>query len=184
MKNLAGDKDADKFVREELWLAGIPMENEVSKGEVPYNTIGKINGWTFRRAWYYWIVSIPDGEKGLPLDIAMELHLRKNPTDDSEIMGNSIRSGGHCGCPSPKEYGAQPIYDEELNNKLMALGYKMKKTKIGDKEIEYIPITVGEISELCNEGKLTVERYVNSYHVDNQIGLNMLAEVLKKYYHL
>ena len=145
MKNLAGDKDADKYVREELRLAGIPMENEVSKGEVPYNTIGKINGWTFRRAWYYWMVSIPDSEKGLPLDIAMELHLRKNPTDDNEIMGNSIRVGGHCGCPSPVEYGAYPFYDEE--------------------------------------GKPTVERYVRSYHVDDQISLNILAEVLKKYYH-
>jgi len=146
MKNLAGDKDADKIVREELWLADIPMEKEISKGEVPYNTIGKIANWTFRRAWYYWIVNIPDGEKGLPLAIAMELHLRKNPTDGNKIMGNSIRCGGHAGAPSPIEYGSYPFYDEK--------------------------------------GEPTIERYVSSYHVDDQIGLNMLADVLKKYYHL
>ena len=115
MKNLAGDNDADKFVREELFLAGIPMEYEQSKGEVPYKTIGRIGAWTFHRAWYYWIASVPEKTKGLPLAVALEMHNRVHPTDDKQIMGNLIRSGGHCGCPSPDEYGAQPFYGNFSN---------------------------------------------------------------------
>jgi hypothetical protein len=178
MKNLAGNKDADKIVREELYLAGIPMENEDSKGEVPYKTIGRIGSWTFHRAWTYWIASVPDKVKGLPLSIALEMHNRKHPTDDNQIMGSLIRSGGHCGCPSPDDYGAQPVYDDELDEQLIKLGYKKEYCEFLKKS--YIHINVGEVSRLCNEGKLTVGRYVDCYHIDDQIGLNVFAEVLKK----
>jgi hypothetical protein len=34
------------------------------------------------------------------------------------------------------------------------------------------------MSELCNEGKLTVERYVDSYHIDDQIGLNEFVSAI------
>jgi len=181
MKNLAGDNDANRLVREELFLAGIPMEYEQSKGEVPYKTIGRIGSWTFHRAWYYWIVSVSKDEKGLPLDIAMEMHLRKHPTDDKRIMGESIRSGGHASSPSPDEYGAQPFYDEDLNDRLKEIGEYKEVIFNGT---TYPDITVGKISQLCNEGKLKVKRYVNCYHVDDQIGLNVLANVLKKFYHI
>lgn len=177
MKNLAGDKNADLQVREELYLAGIPMEEEISEGEVPYKTIGRIGKWTFRRAWYYWIVSTKERKDGIPLEVAMELHNRKNPIDDTQIMGTSIRCGGHCGCPAPNEYGADPLYDEEFYSQLRELGYKEQYSDILKKS--YIPITVGEVSELCNQGKLKVNQYVSSYHVDDQIGLNLLAETLK-----
>lgn len=141
MKNLAGDKNADDLVKEELYIAGIPTINCEGNGEVFYKHIGRIGNWTFKRAWSYWIASVPDGEKGLPLKIAMDLYNLKHPTNDNEIMGNIIRTGGHCGCPSPDEFGAEPIHD--------------------------------------NEGKLTVERYVDCYHIDNLIGLKILAEVIK-----
>lgn len=177
MKNLAGDKNADLLVREELYLAGIPMENEKSNGEVLFNTIGRIGKWTFRRAWYYWIVCTEKTEDGLPLSVAMELHYRKNPIDDTMIMGTSIRSGGHCECPAPDEYGSKPVYDEAFNTKLKELGYKEQYSNI--LKSNYIPISVGEVSELCNQGKLKVNRYVNIYHIDDQIGLNIFVETLK-----
>lgn len=176
MKNLAGVKDADNYIREELYLAGIPTVNKISEGEVPFTIIGKIGDWTFRRAWYYWVVSAD--ELGLPLNTALELHNMKHPNPSVKIMGNVVRSGGHCGCPSPDEYGAQPHYDEKLEEQLLTLGYKKEYFELIKKE--YIPITVGEISKLCNEGKLTVERYVDCYHVDDQIGLNEIAKIIKQ----
>jgi len=178
MKNLAGDKDADKQIREELYLAGIEQDYEVSKGEVPFTVIGKIGKWKFTRAWYYWVAKVENREDGLPLDNAMELHHTINPIDPETILGTSIRSGGHCGCPSPDEYGAQPVYNDELNKKLIELGYEEKEF-LGKK---YVSITVGEMSELNRKGLIDVPFYVDSYHIDDQIGLNEFAKALNKFY--
>lgn len=177
MKNLAGVETADKTVLEELYLAGIMAVEEKSQGEVPYKHIGKIGQWTFRRLWYYWSVSVEHPELGLPLDKALELHNKKHPTEN-HILGREIRSGGDCGCPSPDEYVSQPVYDETLQEKLVALGYEKKYDKF--LSMEYVPITTGEIARLCNEKKLDVERYVTLYHIDTQVGLCEFAKFLKE----
>ncbi len=178
MKNLAGNQKADETILEELYFANIPaIKVEINKGEVPYSFVGKIGKWTLKRAWYYWIASVEDDEIGLPLKIALELHNKKHPTKD-DILGNIIRCGGHAGCPSPDEYGAQPIYNDELDKQLERIGYKKQYSDILKKE--YIPITVGEVSKLCNEGKLTIERYVDCYHIDEQIGLNEFAKAINE----
>ena len=175
MENLAGNKKADEHIKEELFLAGIEMIDQKSEGEVPYTIVGRIGHWKFRRAWYYWVVTVERPEDGLPLVVAMGLHNMPHPT--KKIIGNVVRSGGHCGCPAPDEYGAQPVYNDELDEQLIKLGYKKEYFKPLDKS--FIHINVGEVSKLCNEGKLTVERYVDCYHVDDQIGLNELAKTLK-----
>lgn len=192
MKNLASRKsnhryklknkkviltDVDQTIKEELYLAGIPIINEEGKGEVPYTIIGKLGNWTFRRAWYYWIASVKNRINGLPLKIASELHEKKNPTNN-EILGHIIRSGGHGGCPHPKDYGADPLYNKELDEQLKKLGYKEEYSEILKEN--FVPISVGEVSKLCNEGKLNVERYVDCYHIDDQIGLNEFAKFLNK----
>jgi len=143
MKNLAGVKECDTTIKEELYLADIEAIPAEAKGEVPYSIEGKIGNWKLRRAWYYWVASVEILTDGLPVDDAMELHNKPNPIDSGKILGTSIRSGGHCGCPSPNEYGADPD---------------------------------------CNTGKLDVKRYVRSYHIDDQIGLNEFKKALKTYY--
>ena len=35
------------------------------------------------------------------------------------------------------------------------------------------------MSKICNEGKLDVERFVNTYHIDSQIGLTAFASFIK-----
>lgn len=183
MKNLAGVEEADKTILEELYLAGIPsVKVEKEKTEVPYSYIGKIGNWEFRRAWYYWVASVPDKQKGLPLKKALELHYKKHPTDEEQILGNLIRSGGHCGCPPPDEYGAQPIYDETFVAECKSIRAKtisLKSMGLGEDETEYPDLNYGEVSELCNEGKLKAERYVNCYHIDDQIGLNEFVKTIK-----
>lgn len=174
MKNLAGVKDCDKDIREELYLAGIEVVPLDAKGEVPFTIAGRIGNWKLTRAWYYWIVSVEIPSDGLLLEDAMKLHNKPNPVDSDRILGTSIRCGGHCGCPSPDEYGAQPVYDEALNQKLIALGYEEKT--LGS--VKYVDINVGEISKLNQEGKLDVPFYVGNYHIDDQIGLNEFAKFL------
>ncbi len=176
MKNLAGVKNADDTILEELYLAGIPaIKVNQSTSEVPYSYQGKIGKWTFTRLWYYWCASVENREDGFPLEIALELHNRKHPTN-GEILGNTIRAGGHGGGISPDDYVSQPVYNEELDSQLESIGYKKEYSDFLKKE--YIAINVGEVARLCNEGKLTVKRYVNSYHIDEQIGLNELVKTI------
>jgi len=179
MKNLAGVKEADQTIKEELYLAGIEAVPMEAKGEVPYTIEGKIGNWRLRRAWYYWIATTELRTDGLPLNHAVALHIKPNPIDFKKIMGTSIRSGGDAGCSSPEDYTSQPVYDDELDEKLMALGYKKEYSNILKKD--YIPISVGEVARLCTEGKLDVQRYVDCYHIDDQIGLNEFKKYLRDY---
>jgi hypothetical protein len=182
MKNLAGVPEADKTILEELYLAGIPaVKVQPERSEVPYTYIGKIGDWELRRAWYYWIAKVPEKVKGFPLKEALELHYKKHPTDETQIMGKLIRSGGHGGGPSPDEYGAQPIYDKAFIEECKSIGIATRSLKsmgIGEDETEYPELNYGQVSELCNEGKLKAERYVDCYHIDDQIGLNEFVKAI------
>ncbi len=90
-------------------------------GEPQSIVVGQLCGWSFRRAWYYWIAQGP----AIPFAEAMELH---------KTHGQTVRVAGHCGCPSPLEW---------------ARGVQ-------------VPIGL--------------------YHVDNQDGLNALADTIRKIY--
>ena len=91
MINLAGDKDCDKQIRRELLRAKVDIV-EVKQGntEVPYTIIGRLYGFEFRRAWYYWVAKGP-----MPLKEAKELYAEPVGRED-------IRVAGHCGCPPPE----------------------------------------------------------------------------------
>jgi len=176
MINLAGVKECDKAIREELYLAGIEVYEEKGNGEVPYTIIGKIGNWVLKRAWTYWVARVENREDGLLLEDAMKLHYRPNPIDDDDILGKVIRSGGHAGSPSPDEYGAQPVYCDELYEKLRSLG-KYNEIEIGGKT--YPQVSVGEVSLLNKKGVLDIPFYVDTYHIDDQIGLNEFVRIIK-----
>ena len=184
MKNLAGVEEADRTIMEELYLADIEIINTETPdfGEVPYTKYGRIGYWKFERAWRYWVATVEDRIQGLPLKAALELHYKPNPVNPDQTLGQVIRSGGDAGASSPDEYGAQPILNKELDKKLLELGHELKTIEIGDVKHEYVAATVGDISEHCNAGRLDVERYVTSYHIDSQVGLLEFAKFVKKFY--
>jgi len=177
MKNLAGVKQCDITIQEELYLAGIEEIKLESKGEVPFTIAGRIGYWTLERAWYYWIASVERRQDGLILKDAIKLHEKQNPIDPKRILGDSVRTDGFAGGIHPIKHGAEPVYNKTLEEKLLVLGYEKVYSKI--LKIEYVPISVGEISKLCEEGKLDVEQYVNLYHIDDQIGLNEFKRFLE-----
>ena len=101
--NRAGDHPGnDEILLEELRRAGIPtLEESCGKpqgtyadlirnqsGEVKTGIEGHLHGWTFKRAWYYWVVKGP----GLSIDDAMMLWRKR---------GKEIRANGDCACRSP-----------------------------------------------------------------------------------
>ena len=93
--NRAGNHpDNDAVLRAELEAAGIDVaEHEflrATSGEVKTAVIGTLHGWTFQRAWYYWVCKGP----GIEVAAAERLHA---------THGKTVRVEGHCGCPSPRE---------------------------------------------------------------------------------
>lgn len=114
MINLAGKTKADLQILEELSEADIQVvEGPRSRGEVPHTITGKLANWNFSRAWDYWIASASD-LKGLPLEIATELHERKYPLvgkDNYENYGEVIRVNGDAGCPHPREWARKGKID-------------------------------------------------------------------------
>ena len=182
MINLAGNKDCDKHIKEELYLAGIEEIPMKSEGEVPFTIAGILGNWTFTRAWYYWIARVEHREDGLPVKKALELNDTPNPICETDTLRYVIRAGGHAGGIDADGYVAQPVYDDALNEKLLALGYKMEKYTLGKKTWEGISINYGEVADLCKSGKLDVDRYVDCYHIDTQVGLREFAEFLNNFY--
>jgi len=78
-----------------LEAAGINVEKyeflRHRKGEVDSAIMGSLHGWTFERAWYYWVCKGP----GIEVEAAERLH---------KAIGQEVRVDGHCGCPSPREW--------------------------------------------------------------------------------
>lgn len=104
--NKAGDHtDTDDILTAELKAAGILVLSETESpisegiknilreqsGEVKTSVRGSLHGWTFERAWYYWIAKGP----GIELSEAQALQAKHSKV---------VRVAGHCGSPSPLEW--------------------------------------------------------------------------------
>jgi len=89
--NLAGRPDCDRYIREELARARIKIVDNgaPAKEEVPAQLTGRLGPFTFRRAWYYWMV---DG----PVPIKMARVLWKDPEG-----AVSVRVAGYAGGIDP-----------------------------------------------------------------------------------
>ncbi len=92
MRNLAGDERANESITDELEAAGIERVAIDRHGEVPATIGGRLGAFTFRRAWYYWMVEGP-----MPLEVARRLYA-------DPIGVADVRVAGHCGCPPPDEW--------------------------------------------------------------------------------
>jgi len=125
MINLAGDPGCDFYIKQELEEAGI----EVTEIGIPYNRevpsaiTGRLHGWSFMRAWYYWVAKA-DEATCLPFNLADELY----------ILDKTVRVAGHCAAPAPREWYKQPYH-------------------VG------VPL----------------------YHVDTQVGLNLLVQYITRH---
>ena len=154
MINLAGKKDCDETIREELRMAGIPIIelNSSMNSEVPASVIGYLNGFKFKRAWYYWMV---DGY--MPLEYARQMY------DCYKDL--NIRVAGHCGNPEPEGWCKPKGYHEKC---------KPIVDKLLDEQID-----MEECNRLCNEIRKQGEQYIDNYHIDTQEGLRAFAEIIK-----
>ena len=146
------DRNIDDRIKEELQIANIPVFRLPSymNTEVKTKYIGLLNGFTFYRAWNYWVC-----EGDMPLDIADEIYKKYKELN--------IRAGGHCGNVSPITQSYNPIYKKEMKEYL---------DKVGQKEF------IKTCDNVIHDDQ-TQPRFVEIYHIDTQLGLCKLAETIR-----
>lgn len=155
MENLAGISSCDIVIKAELENAGITVvRTEQNRGEVSYSITGEIPGeFTMFRLWTYWVI---DGY--VPLNVANILY-------STDIGKKNIQVKGDCSCPAPMQW-AKP--------KPLVLLPQLKRK---GKEL----ISQKDIREMIENGEITGDLYIDSYHIDSQEGLNLFIETLRKH---
>lgn len=168
MQNLAGNKDCDSVIESELTRCGIEIvRGERSTHEVAASITGKLGAFTFRRAWYYWVVEGP-----MPLDVALKIY--ENPVGRADI-----RTGGFAGNVSPLEYGTD-YFDADGNwlvsdpdgKEATAFAYFQERGVIS-------PETLSGTRCVPDKRVGYARAEVRSYHVDSELGLYILAEAIR-----
>lgn len=158
--------EINEQILDELKKAGIEVVTnpKVSAGEVPTNFTGKYKNFSFRRAWYYWVVEGP-----VPFATAQKMYENPNGRKD-------VRANGDCGCPSPVDVFTRM---DNKTGKIVVDNEEWEKGKHMFRELpeslkswttEYIP-------EKDSEG---YSEFITSYHIDSQEGLNMFMNILKE----
>lgn len=170
MRNLAGNEDADRFIRRELDEATVERvvhRERLSHSDVPTRISGKLGPFGFRRFWYYWSVHGP-----VPLAVAEELYA------DPEGR-KSVRVAGHCACPPPSEWathvdanGQEVVEDPDGNEEREAQAFLDAHP---DLRAVKIPRYVRSLADV------EVEAFVESFHIDSQEGLNLFVETLRRH---
>jgi hypothetical protein len=166
MQNLAGHPDSTRLAKSELEAAGIPVVTLAEPYGEPKAWIGgDLHGFTFRRAWYYWVV-----EGRMPIDQARGLY-----ADD--VGRKDVRCAGHCACPPPDEWCEWYAMD----------GIRLYRDQDGKQAKQWADFMTGRIADDEGEPRFVADpsqvhgarAYVTSYHVDSADGLRLLADVIR-----
>jgi len=170
MRNLAGDPDCDREIERELTRCRIPVvRGERSAGEVSASITGKLGPFTFRRAWYYWVVNGP-----MPIETARTLY--------ADPLGKAdVRVGGHCGCPSPDDYGAMFFDADGLYLIVDPDGEEERRAKSLAESLDSIRDELPKwrfVASKEERARLGVRAIVDCYHVDSEAGLRLIADAI------
>ncbi len=177
MKNLAGVKNADRTIKDELERAGIEViqvdPHLISKGEVPYTITGKLNAADlisgfdieFHRAWYYWVVA-----GRVPLKLALQLYAHPEGK-------RTVRVSGHCGCPPPEDPWIDWICAPLRAVRPIALSSGTSRMS----PIAAATTTTAAACECSSKRPLGTSGtpFITLYHIDSQAGLLLFTETLK-----
>lgn len=170
MKNLAGHQECDEDVERELVRCRIDIiRDQPREWEVPSSLRGKLGSFTFFRASCYWIVRGP-----LPLAVAKELY-------GDPVGCTDIRINGDCGCPAPGEPGGKIVWRD----------HETKKILMPYKEWDELQVLIGRnphmFSSAINDEYAPSDDpsmgqgFIESYHIDTEVGLRLFADTLKKH---
>lgn len=159
MRNLAGRKDCDRFIRKELNKVNIPIvARDLSKREVPASIAGQLGPFSFERAWFYWVVRGP-----LPLHVARKLY--QHPER------NVIRASGYAGGIHPNQVAIRIHQNKEVAPKEdQADWLAFCERKSYAKPDDYV----------FSDDPQLGQRFVMSYHIDSQAGLRAFVRAVRR----
>ena len=169
--NLAGREDCDRYIRQELERCGIQViEGERSDHPDVKTTVTGLlkigdQEFNFTRLWYYYNVS-----GMIPIRIANLMYA-------DPVGKTDIRSGGHCGCPAPTEYGSEWLHPDgrqgipkdqeaELDRFIANDSFE---ASVKDK---YIFTDTPEVDGCAS--------FVRNYHIDSDLGLYIFVQTLER----
>ncbi len=171
MRNLAGAHYCDGVILEELAQAGltaIVVPKDEVHSEVPYTLEGRMWGFEFRRAWYYWVVI-----GRVPIEAAREMY-------DDPVGRKSVRAGGNCTCPEPETQAEWFDFEDQ----------RMYPDPTGEQEAKWREFV--ETHPACREDPgyfvpdpsavTGAHAFVTCYHIDTQEGLNLFVQTMRKWY--
>jgi len=165
MRNLAGEQGCDATITRELATANIPHERlpmGEQGGEVPYHYIGRLGPFTFRRAWYYWMVDGP-----VPLNAAKRMYAHPDGAKDVRVVG-------HCGCPPPGDPWLEYIDPETGKDVVPTINREGE-----DNRAQFEAFSLDTSSYMFVDDPAAVGKaVVPSYHIDTQEGLNLFAATM------
>lgn len=168
MINLAGRKDCDDIINNELHRCRIDaVHGEKSSGEVPHTITGKLGAFTFRRAWYYWVVEGP-----MPVAKARELYADPCGRED-------IRVAGHAGCPEPEDPWLE--YFAPDGKRVIPTKERTEFERFANSPTDTLrAVAERGIAEFHFEDDRTkYPAFVMQYHVDSELGLRLLADAIR-----
>lgn len=158
MRNLAGRKDCDRFIRKELNKVNIPIvARDLSKREVPASIAGQLGPFSFERGWYYWVVRGP-----LPLHVARKLY--RHPERDA------IRASGYAGGIHPNQVAIRIHQNKEVaptEEQADWLAFCERKSYAKPDDFIFSNEKLGQ----C---------FVMSYHIDSQAGLRAFVRAVRR----
>jgi hypothetical protein len=171
MENLAGNPGADRYVRRELARARVPAVEGGADGggEVPATVTGRLGGFSFRRAWYYWVVTGP-----VPLEVAERLY-------EDPVGQTDVRAGGHCGCPHPSQQaewiapdGRRVVPTEEREKMLEMSRHSQVLAKTFADSLAEKDVTFSD-----DPPSLRARQFVTLYHIDSEVGLRIFVDAVR-----
>ncbi|MBT3404708.1 hypothetical protein HN832_02755 [archaeon] len=180
MQRLDGLINLQEFeiVETELYLAGIPMK--VNTEDTRFSTVmGQLGDWKFIRG-NYWMASAPAGE-GLPLNAARELSNKNYP-----IINSDLRSVGLVARFLIKSKDTDPThegaghYDSEGRQLLLDPDGEQERLFATNFHFQEIAKLYHFVKDQETFDQLTAKSTVDTYHIDNQVGLNELARVIRE----
>ena len=168
MINLAGRSDCDEYIARELRHARITPERcEPSGREVNASIVGRLPGFLFKRAWYYYVV-----EGRVPLAVAHALY-------EDPLGRDDVRVSGHCGCPPPADPWLK--YVDADGKELLTLGDPRHDVMHGDSEI--VLRVNAEMRAMYrwveDRAAAASEVFVDLYHIDSEAGLRLFADAVR-----
>lgn len=164
MKNLAGNADADEFIKKELERARIPVKQiDQTDGEVPYSLIGRLGIFWFRRAWYYWVI-----EGLVPIEVAEELYA-------DPVGKTDIRVNGYAGGAPPEDWAISLTED---GAKVFPVAQESQYCQI---EKDIAPRKLYDQEPVFSDDPEAVgaKQYVTVYHIDTEVGLRVFVDTLR-----